>query len=386
MGRIVVALVTILVLGSLASCTDGSTGSTEEAEGPPEESELVLQAVDAGTGGALADEEMTVRHLVRSPITLDAFATETVPSTRPYRISHSVGEDSLVVEVRFEAPSYYRLDTAFAVPRGGTAGPLTVRLARRLDRVASTGGSDSGGAGGGARPGSADGGAASTGSDGASTGAAGAAPETGTTGPSAAGPDAGVDREPLEAGNRAFESQDWVGATVAYDRMPAPSDPSGSYGRSYQQALVRQGISHIRLGEWGSALDVLERAAGFPGASALAYYHLGRAECAVGRLDQGRASLDQVEARRSTLPAGERGRYLLLADYQRGICNQLEFERADEPTELLRLGGQAMRTLEAFVEEAEPVASSGSEVAEAVEDARERAEEIRSELLQLGRN
>ena len=101
-----------------------------------ESTSLVLQAVDAGTGSALADAEMTVRYLVRAPIVFDASSVDRVPSVEPYEIGMPVGEDALVVEVRLEAESYHRVDTVFSVPKGTDAGPLTVRLSPRLDRVA----------------------------------------------------------------------------------------------------------------------------------------------------------------------------------------------------------------------------------------------------------
>lgn len=99
---------------------------------------LTFQAVDAGTGSALEDDEMVVRYLVRAPIVFDASSVERVPSIEPYEIEHAVSDPELVLEVRVEADSYHRLDTVLSVPKGTSAGPLTVRLSRRLDRVAQT--------------------------------------------------------------------------------------------------------------------------------------------------------------------------------------------------------------------------------------------------------
>ena len=121
--------------GLLAGCA-GEEGLPLEDEptGAPESSEILLQAVDAGTGGALADAQLTVRHLVRFPVTLDESAVESVPVGEPYSISHPISWDSLVVEVRLEAASYHRLDTVLAVARGGTTGATTLRMTRRLTR------------------------------------------------------------------------------------------------------------------------------------------------------------------------------------------------------------------------------------------------------------
>ena len=100
---------------------------------------MVLQAVDAGTGGGLSNDRLQVRYLVRAPITLDSSAVEEIPATEPYRIEHEIAEDSLVVEVRLEAPSYHRVDTVLAVARGSSAGPFTIRMTRQLGRQATTG-------------------------------------------------------------------------------------------------------------------------------------------------------------------------------------------------------------------------------------------------------
>ena len=124
-------LASIVLLG-------GCSGEAEPAGDPPardpEQSEVIVQAVDAGTGGALTDEQLTVRYLVRAPITLDASAVEQISASEPYRIAHAVSEDNLVVELRLEAESYHRLDTVLTVPRGASAGPYTVRMTRRLER------------------------------------------------------------------------------------------------------------------------------------------------------------------------------------------------------------------------------------------------------------
>ena len=118
----------------MVACSGEADSPADVPLGDPEASEIVLQAVDAGTGAALSDDRMTVRYLVRSPITLDASAKERVLSAEPYRIEHLVAEDQMVVELRLEASSYHRLDTVLSVVRGSSAGPFTIRMVRRLDR------------------------------------------------------------------------------------------------------------------------------------------------------------------------------------------------------------------------------------------------------------
>ncbi|MFV2007434.1 MAG: hypothetical protein ACC667_08300, partial [Longimicrobiales bacterium] len=171
----------VLPMILVVACSGEADSPAQVPLGEPEASEIVLQAVDAGTGAALSDDRMTVRYLVRSPITLDASAAERVPSGETYQIEHAVAEDRLVIELRLEAPSYHRLDTVLSVARGSSAGPFTIRMARRLDRVV------------GGRP----------------------PPSTARpiSRPAPADPDAGIDRTALRAGDRAFQSGDWAAAT-----------------------------------------------------------------------------------------------------------------------------------------------------------------------------
>ncbi|NND83997.1 MAG: hypothetical protein HKN46_02500, partial [Acidimicrobiia bacterium] len=60
-----------------------------------ETTELVFQAVDAGTGSLLRDEEMVVRYLVREPIVFDIASVDRVSTGEPYEISHQVAEPNL---------------------------------------------------------------------------------------------------------------------------------------------------------------------------------------------------------------------------------------------------------------------------------------------------
>ena len=233
-------LAVAISLGALGACYAPPEAPPEARAGVHEASQVVFQAVDAGTGGALSDAEMTVRYLVRVPITFDASAVDRVPSVEPYRIAHDVAEAILVLEVRLEAPSYHRLDTVLSVPRGSSAGPLTMRLSRRLDMVTQ-----------------------------------GPEPEPEPP-PVAAAPAAntapdGEDRTALQTGNRAYQRGDWLAAGEAYQRMSRPVDETSEYGREYTQGKTRQGIAHINRSEYARALEVLEEAAGLdsPGAQHL---------------------------------------------------------------------------------------------------------------------
>ncbi|MBT4186491.1 MAG: hypothetical protein HOE14_04695, partial [Gemmatimonadales bacterium] len=81
----------------LAACSAEPPVAVQVALGAPESSALSFQAVDAGTGAALTDNRMTVRYLVRAPITLNVAAVETVLSGEPYELSHDIAEERLVV-------------------------------------------------------------------------------------------------------------------------------------------------------------------------------------------------------------------------------------------------------------------------------------------------
>ena len=348
----------LLSLALLGGCSGEADPSADAPARDPEPSEVVLQAVDAGTGAALTDGQLTVRYLVRAPITLDASAVDEVSSSEPYRIAHAVAEDSLVVELRLEARSYHRLDTVLTVARGASAGPFTVRMARRLDRVAGTGG---------ARP-AAGGGRANT------------PPPAGAQPSRPADPDAGIDRAALRAGNEAFQAQDWVTATRAYLNMVEPPRRVGSYASAYQQALVRLGVSHINLGEWAGALNALEEAVSFDSPGFNAYLTLGQAQCAVGRTDDGRQSLDQIEGMASTIPANERPIVLALAAYQRAVCSQGEFERAEGALARVQAGATTIQAYEAFIEQGEALNPVPARLQQALGNARRRIGEVRNRM------
>lgn len=303
---------------------------------------LVIQAVDAGTGSALSDEEMTIRYLVRAPIVFDASSVERVPSIEPYEIEHAVGDPRLVVEVRLEAESYHRLDTVLSVPRGSTAGPLTMRLSRRLDRLAQS------------EP----------------------APTPPTTTPASTTPVSDT-RTAMRAGDLAFDRGAWLEATEAYQRMPAPDDEMSAYGRDYLEARIRQGIAHINRSEFGRALEIFEEVADMrePGSQAL--LRLAETQCAVGRTEEGRGTLAQLERARNRMDAMQQSFVSAMIAYRRGVCTHGEFERAETTRDRVRAGAQATQELNAFVEGARAMSPVPPDVYQAVTDAERRVEEIR---------
>ena len=352
----------LLSLALLGGCSGEADPSTDAQATDPQPSEVVLQAVDARTGAALTDGQLTVRYLVRTPITLDASAVDQVSASEPYRIAHAVAEDSLVVELRLEARSYHRLDTVLTVARGASAGPFTVRMTRRLDRVAGTGG---------ARP--------------AAGGVRADTPPPAAAQPSQPiDPDAGIDRTALRAGNEAFRAGDWVAATRGYLNMVEPPRRTGTYARAYQQALVRLGVSHINLGEWAGALNALEEAVSFDSPGFNAYLTLGQAQCAVGRTEDGRRSLDQIDGMASTLPAGERPVVLAFVAYQRAVCSQRDFERAEGALQRVQSGAATIRAYEAFIEQGEALNPQPAQLQQALRNARRRIGEVRDRMRRGG--
>lgn len=354
-----------MLLSFVAGCSSDTGGPSVEAPArDPESSAVTFQAVDAGTGSLLVDDMLTVRYLVRAPITIDEAGVEQVSSSEPYRIAHSVAEDSLVLEVRLEAASYHRLDTVLVVARGASVGPMTLRMARRLDRSTRAG-----------RPVTEE----RPTSDRTET-----RPSPTTPSP-AADPDAAVDRSAMRTGDEAFNRRDWFAATRAYERMEEPTRPSGTYAQEYAQALVRRGASHINLGEWAGALDALEEAVTFDAAGFSAYLLLAQTQCGVGRIPAGRQTLTEIGPLRSGLSARERPVVQALVEYQKGICSFKAFGRAEATRDLLRTGSRAVRELEGFIELGEALSPAPARVASALGDARRRVEEIRDRLRRGGR-
>lgn len=346
-------------LVALTACYGPPDMPLKEALPHPEAAELQFQAVDAGTGAALEDSALTVRYLVRSPITLNDAKVEKVPSIEPYEIREVIQQDALVLEVRLEAPSYHALDTVLTVARGASAGPLTMRMSRRLDLASSDGPTTPE-----REP------VAPPVSRPAPNGGRGTLPPTPT----------GPDRTALLAGNRAFATGNWLEATEAYARMPLPDSPDSNYGRQYQQALLKRGVAHMNRGEYAAALEVLESAASYGTPGFQTFLRLASAQCAVGRADEGRGTLAQLER---TLNRRSRNEQLLvgaLIQYERGMCSAGEFDRAETTRERVRTGSAAIQDLQGFIDFGERIEPVPDAVASAVEDARDRIETIRRRM------
>jgi tetratricopeptide (TPR) repeat protein len=341
------------LLGAAAACYGPPEMPPETPLGHPEAAAVLVQAVDAGTGAALSDAEMTVRYLVRSPITLDASSVEQVTSVEPYEIRHVIQEESLVLEMRLEADSYFKLDTVLTVPKGTTAGPLTMRLSRRLDAVARR------------EPEPAP---------------PVTPPPTGSGRGTLPAASSGPDRAALLAGNRAFERGSWLEATEAYARMPLPDDPASQYGQEYQQALLRRGVAHMNRAEYDSALEVLESAVSYGTPGFQTFLRLAAAQCAVGRTEEGRGTLAQLQRGLNRMSPNEQLLVGALIDYERGICSHGEFDRAQTTRERVRTGSAAIQELQAFIDFGERIEPVPPVVQTAVEDARSRIDLIRRRM------
>ncbi|MEM7414039.1 MAG: hypothetical protein AAF389_01000 [Gemmatimonadota bacterium] len=337
----------LLVATLAGACYTPPDGPPTVRAGGLEPTALVLQAVDAGTGSALSDAQMTVRYLVRAPIVFDVSAVDRVPSIEPYEIEHAVDEPNLVVEVRLEADSYHRLDTVLTIPKGSTQGPMTMRLSPRLDRVASR-----------------------------------ETPVDNTPDPDPVA--TGEDRSAMQAGDRAFNQQAWLEAAESYQRMPAPSDDMNEYGRAFRDAKVRQGVAHLNRSEYARALEVFEEVADLrePGAEGL--LRLSQAQCAVGRNEEGLGTLAQLGRMRNRMQPLEQNYVSAMIAYRRGICSHNEFERAETQRDRVRAGARAIEELNAFSEGARQMSPVPPEVARAVEDAERLVEEIQRTIVGRG--
>ena len=342
-----------------AACSGDAGPPIRAALGPAEDSRIVFQAVDAGTGAALTNDDMTVRYLVRAPITLDAAGVERVSSVEPYRVSQAVAEDSLVVEVRLEASSYHRLDTVLAVARGDEAGPFTLRMTRRLERAA--------GGGGAQRPASG----------GALPGAVGGAPAE-------AGGAPGLDRGMLQVADRAFRAGNWLQAIQAYERLTLPAGASDADARAYQQARINQGVSHLNRGEYAGALDALEEAAGMSIPSGAASLRLAQAQCAVGRVDEGRRTIATMERMAARLDAQEAPSALATAEYVSALCGMGDLDRATNAMQRVAAGSRIVRELQAFIERAGTISPRTPYLDAAVADAQSKITQIQERMRRGG--
>jgi tetratricopeptide (TPR) repeat protein len=348
---------TVIALVLLAACSAEPPAALQIALGAPESSALSFQAVDAGTGAALTDSRMTVRYLVRAPITLDASAVEVVSSGEPYRVSHDVAEENLVLEVRLESDSYHRLDTVLSVPRGGSGGPFTLRMSRKLggQTAAAT------------RPADA-------------TSRPTSQPAASQPTPPLASSAAAIDRSALVAGNQAYGRGDWAAATEAYERMQEPNDRSSAYAEEYTQALVQRGMAHLDRGEMGGALEALEEAMTYPEPGYKAYVHGAQAQCAVGRADEGRGTLAILSREVNRMPPGDRPMINALKLYYEGMCNEGDFDRTEAVTARVSAGASAIRAYDEFIEAAAGVSPVTPELRTALDDAEARKAGIRQRI------
>jgi hypothetical protein len=347
----------LFCLAALAACYGPPDLPLAEPPATPELSTVVFQAVDAGTGSALSDDELTVRYLVRAPVALDETSVSQVPSIEPYEIRHLIQEEALVLEVRLEADSYFRLDTVLSVPRGASAGPLTMRMSRRLNLVAAD-----------------------------VTPPVAPQPEPEAVGrpgqggrgslPAAAGPD----RRALLAGNQAFQRGSWLEATEAYARMPVPDDANSEYGREYQDGLLRRGVAHMNRAEFGAALEVLEAAAGYGAPGFQTFLRLAGAQCAVGRTEEGRGTLAQLERGLSRRTPNDQLLIGALIQYERGLCSHAEFDRAQTTRDRVGTGSQAITELQGFIDFGERIEPVPPLVQSGIEDARNRIDIIRRRI------
>ena len=162
--------------------------------------------------------------------------------------------------------------------------------------------------------------------------------------------------------------------------MVEPPRRTGTYAQAYQQALVRQGVSHINLGEWAGALNALEEAVSFDSPGYNAYLSLSHAQCEVGRSDEGRTSLDQIERMASSIPGQERPVVSALAAYQRAVCGQGDFERAQSAIQRVQSGSLTIQAFEAFIEQAEALNPVPARLQQTIGNARRRIAEIRDRM------
>jgi len=334
----------------LVGCSgDGQT----PARGPlhePATSELTVEAVDGATNAALVDDSFTIRYLARTPITLDATAVEKVPSSEGYRIGHDIREDSLVLELRLEAPSYQDLDTVLAVAWGSSLGTVRIPLNPQVTRTAER------------QPAPRE-----------------EAPTPTTPSRPPAGAPAGIDRGPLEAGDLAFSNADWAGAARAYGRMSVPQNREGDYAFDYELALVRQGISHINLGQWAEAHDVLQEAVAFDFREYTAFFYLGQVQCVLGQYEAGRQSLTHIpDWLTLSISEAQRPIVLTLIDYQLAMCSYGESRQARTQSDLRRIRDRATGEFQRFIDRAQAFTPVPPELQAAIADAQQRMAEIRA--------
>ena len=159
--------------------------------------------------------------------------------------------------------------------------------------------------------------------------------------------------------------------------MTGPTDEMSEYGRAYRDAKLKQGIAHMNRSEFGRALEILEEVVGMDEPSADAYLRLTQAQCAVGRTEEGLGTLAQVGRARNRMEPAEQSRVGAMIEYQRGVCSNHEFSRAETARDRVSSGARATRELNAFIEGARTMSPVPPEVFHAVADAERRVETIK---------
>ncbi|MDP2958424.1 MAG: hypothetical protein Q8N53_18500, partial [Longimicrobiales bacterium] len=189
-----------------------------------------------------------------------------------------------------------------------------------------------------------------------------------------------LDRTALNAGNRAYQSGSFLQAIQAYERLQLPEGASDADARAYQQARVRQGVSHLNLNEYAGALDALEEAAGMSIPSGTASLRLAQAQCAVGRVDEGRRTVAGVERMAPRLDAQERPSALALTQYVSALCGLGDLDKATAALERVRVGSRIIQELQAFIDRAAGVSPRTDDLDAAVADAQRQIVAIQERM------
>ena len=181
----------------------------------------------------------------------------------------------------------------------------------------------------------------------------------------------------MREGDRAFSQERWLEATESYQRMPVPSDQMSQYGRDFLDARVRQGVAHINRSEYARALEIFEEVVDMEQPGPQAFLRLAQTQCAVGRSEEGRGTLAQVDRAKSRLGAVQQSYVAAMVAYQRGVCSHDDFDRAQTTRDRVRTGAAAIEQLNAFIDGARAMSPVPPEVYNAVQDAERRVAEIR---------
>jgi hypothetical protein len=111
-----------------------------------------------------------------------------------------------------------------------------------------------------------------------------------------------------------------------------------------------------------------------------AYLRLAEAQCAVGRTEEGRGTLAQIERTRNRMSVPQQNLVNAMIAYRRGVCSHGEFDRAQTTRDRVRTGAQATGEFNAFIAGARQMSPVPPEVYNAVQDAERRIEQIRRQV------